>query len=228
MSREIAQSMKADIAPYLNRPWSVDLFETPLKDPANCLFGGVCCCIGAVKQRQELLQLTGEPYLCCAGTCPLGPLGEPQPMTPCLCLEAALCPQMALSANRFFVQSRFGLKNTEADHALMQATGMLYMCASYAACFMELKRCAQSCGVDIDGPCWDIQLPVRELILMADCAFLCLNGCMYSQQQVEINAMKANGYGGPPQGVLSALPQKLQAIISNAQRAPSQQFMQMT
>eukprot|EP00435_Cladocopium_sp_Y103_P065941 s800_g28.t1 len=238
MGREM-QSMKADIAPYLNREWQVELYETPMKSPLDCLFGGVCCCIGAAKQRHELLVITGEPYICCwcLSRCrPLpgrelsllkaGPCGEPQPEIPCLLLEVFLCPQMALSANRFFVQSRFGLMNTPTDNTLMAATAWIAMCANYAACFMEMKYCCRECfQVDLDGPCLDIQLPVREqlqrasrweMFVLADLAFLCLNGCMYAQQQVEIDAMQRGRYSGPPQAVLQALPSNLQACMGGA------------
>ncbi|CAL1136993.1 unnamed protein product [Cladocopium goreaui] len=216
MGREM-QSMKADIAPYLNREWQVELYETPMKSPLDCLFGGVCCCISAAKQRHELLVITGEPYICCAGLCQAGPCGEPQPEIPCLLLEVFLCPQMALSANRFFVQSRFGLMNTATDNTLMAATAWIAMCANYAACFMEMKYCCRDCfQIDLDGPCLEIQLPVREMFVLADLAFLCLNGCMYAQQQVEIDGMQRGHYNGPPQAVLQALPPNLQACMGGA------------
>mmetsp|Transcript_34616 Transcript_34616/g.79713 ORF Transcript_34616/g.79713 Transcript_34616/m.79713 type:complete len:235 (+) Transcript_34616:27-731(+) len=219
-----AIAIKADIAPYLNREWQVELFNAPVSSPLECLFGGVCCCVAAAKQRHELLELTGEPYVCCAGMCEVGPLGEAQPEMPCLCCEVLFCPQLALSANRFFVQSRFGLQNTPADNALISATNWIGMLFNYCACFMEMKYCCQECfQIDIDGPCCDIQLPLRELALIADCAFLCLNGCMFAQQQVEIDTMKGRGYYGPPQAVLSALPARLQALMSSSR--PPQQFM---
>mmetsp|Transcript_8746 Transcript_8746/g.18551 ORF Transcript_8746/g.18551 Transcript_8746/m.18551 type:complete len:231 (-) Transcript_8746:32-724(-) len=218
-------SVKAVIAPYLHREWQVELFEAPARRPIGCLFSGICCCIGAAKQRHELLELTGEPYVCCAGLCQLGPFGDPLPEIPCLCLEVFLCPQMAVSANRFFTQSRFGLMNTPADNALVEAANCLAAVANCAVCFMELKGCCQQCfQIDLDGPCLDIQLPVRELILLADFAYLCLNGCMYAQQQAEIDAMQSRGYGGAPQALLAVLPQKMQALMANA-RPPQQQFM---
>eukprot|EP00439_Symbiodinium_sp_Y106_P011559 s1548_g1.t1 len=153
----------------------------------------------------------------------LGPFGDPLPEIPCLCLEVFLCPQMAVSANRFFTQSRFGLMNTPADNALVEAANCLAAVANCAVCFMELKGCCQQCfQIDLDGPCLDIQLP--ELILLADFAYLCLNGCMYAQQQAEIDAMQSRGYGGAPQALLAVLPQKMQALMANA-RPPQQQFM---
>eukprot|EP00913_Durusdinium_trenchii_P020005 g18804.t1 len=198
------QSMKADIAPYLNREWQVDLYETPMKRPFDCLFGGVCCC---------------------AGLCQFGPLGEPQPEVPGLCCEVLLCPQMALSANRFFVQSRFGLMNTQTDNALMASTAWIGMCANYAACFMEMTPAWKdfpASGKVAAEIASKLTSMGPELYILADLAFLCLNGCMYAQQQVEIDEMQGRGYRGASQAVLQALPPKLQALMG---QAPNQFMM---
>ena len=109
--------------------------------------------------------------------------------------------------------------NTPTDNSLMGATAWIAMCANQMACFMEMKYCCRECfQIDLDGPCLDINLPVREMYILADIAFLCLNGCMYAQQQVEIDAMAAQNYRGAPQAVLHALPQKLQALMGTPQQ----------
>lgn len=39
-------------------------------NPLDCCFFYCCAPCAVYSQRRDLLELTGEPYVCCAGTCP--------------------------------------------------------------------------------------------------------------------------------------------------------------
>jgi len=53
--------------------------------------------------------------------------------------------------------------------------------------------------------------------MLVDCLVMVVNGCMYAQQQVEIEDIKKNGYRGPPQGIIAALPPAQQKMIMQGQ-----------
>jgi len=206
--------LKPELAAYSNREWSVPLFSAPVEAPLSFAFGCFCPCCAIAKQRKDLLDLTGEPYVCCGGIarpCPCVDCGEEQPEVPCLYLEAFCCPQIALNANRFMMHTRFGLQNTECDDWLFQATACIACLAQGAQCIRCLRECFQ---IDLPGDCDDcIANNADELTECANCAILSVNGCMFAQQAAEISRIQESGYGGPAREIISALPPKQQAMI---------------
>eukprot|EP00930_Biecheleria_cincta_P003494 TRINITY_DN10442_c0_g3_i1.p1 TRINITY_DN10442_c0_g3~~TRINITY_DN10442_c0_g3_i1.p1 ORF type:complete len:248 (+),score=40.81 TRINITY_DN10442_c0_g3_i1:68-745(+) len=206
--------LNPELAGYAHREWSVQLFSAPCEAPCSFAFGCFCPCCAIAKQRKDLLELTGEPYVCCGGIakpCPCCDCGDEQPEVPCLCLEAFLCPQIALSANRYIMQTRFGLENTECDDCLFQVTGCLACLANAAQCIRCLRDCFQ---IDLPGDCDDcIANNADELTELANCVILSVSGCMFAQQNAEIHLIEESGYGGPAREIISALPPKQQAMI---------------
>ena len=74
----------------LENKWGVGLFTSPCSEPAAFRDAIFCTSCVAYQQRTAILELTGEPYYCCAGVYPFGPLGQPcDPV--CLFLETWFC-----------------------------------------------------------------------------------------------------------------------------------------
>mmetsp|Transcript_14899 Transcript_14899/g.32174 ORF Transcript_14899/g.32174 Transcript_14899/m.32174 type:complete len:253 (-) Transcript_14899:71-829(-) len=186
--------IKQEITQNLTGHWSVGLFEAPCQAPHIFLYGCCCTCCAVYQQREELLTLTGEPYICCAGLFPCGPLGEPQDKT-CLFAEVCCCTGLALGANRFMVQTRFDKENTACDDCILWTTCLFSCAVDIAQCFMDVPR---------------------EIELLSDCANMTVNGCMHTQQHIEIQEIKKNGYQGPPAHVMGVLPPKQLEMIQQA------------
>lgn len=183
--------LKQELVQACTGHWKTEMFEAPLQAPVSCLYGCCCICCASYQQRTELLDLTGEPYVCCAGLCPCGPLGEPQDRA-CLALEVCCCPGLALSANRFMVQTRFDKENTACDDCIITFT-CLFVCA------LDIARC-----------CIDIP---HELDFLADCLVMSVQGCMHAQQQIEINEIKKNGYHGMNPLIMQSMPPSQQEMF---------------
>jgi len=194
-------------------------------------YGCVCCCCAIGQQRMELLDVTGEPYVCCAGiaSMPCCPCPDNMPAIPCVWVEAFCCPQMALSANRFIIQSRFGLQNTSCDDCLFNAMGCWLACAKTVVCLpcsCGLDCLRENCGLDLPCSCDDFCAEnANECTELANCLILLMNGCMFAQQQAEINKIRGN-YNGPSPQMIELLPPKQQAMIQNATSHTSQGVMQ--
>jgi len=186
-----AMPVKKELGQALTGKWQVELFAAPAKNPLQCCFGCWCPCCAAIQQREELLAMTGEPYVCCAGLCPCGPLGEPQDKS-CLYVEACCCPGLAIDANRYMVQTRFDRMNTACDDCIITCTFCFACAIDVAKCFTDVPQ---------------------ELEFLADCLVMTVNGCMHSQQQIEINYIKSVGYAGPPPALLAMMPPKQQNMI---------------
>lgn len=178
--------IKQEVTSNLHGQWKVELFKAPCEVPWQCLYGCLCTPCAAYQQREELLDFTGEPYVCCAGLCACGPLGEPMDRG-CLCIEACCCAGMALSGNRFMIQTRFDRENTPCDDCIITFTTCFYCAVEIAKCFVDVP----------DG-----------LELLADCLVMSVNGCMHAQQHIELAEIKKNTatYAGPPAAVLQYLP----------------------
>eukprot|EP00928_Gymnodinium_smaydae_P028852 TRINITY_DN21896_c0_g1_i1.p1 TRINITY_DN21896_c0_g1~~TRINITY_DN21896_c0_g1_i1.p1 ORF type:complete len:272 (-),score=67.08 TRINITY_DN21896_c0_g1_i1:220-990(-) len=186
--------IKEEVSKNFTGQWQVGLFEAPVQAPHKCCYGCVCICCSAYTQRNELLDLTGEPYVCFGGLCDgCGPLGEPQDRS-CLFLEVCCCPGLALSGNRWMVQTRFDRENTPCDDFIITATCLFYYAVQLAQC------------------CFDVP---NELEMLADCAVFSVDGCMYAQQQIEIEHIKKTGYTGPPAHIVDCLPPKQQQMLGS-------------
>lgn len=184
--------IKQEVTQQLTGRWKHEMFQAPAAAPLQFLYGCCCTCCAVYQQREELLRITGEPYICCAGLCPCGPLGEPMDKN-CLIIEACCCTGWALSGNRFLIQTRFDKENTPCDDCILWGT-CLFVCAiDIARCFIDLPD---------------------ELEFCADCLIMTVNGCMHAQQHLEIEEVKKTGYNGPPPQIIGILPPKQQEMIS--------------
>mmetsp|Transcript_3791 Transcript_3791/g.14053 ORF Transcript_3791/g.14053 Transcript_3791/m.14053 type:complete len:271 (-) Transcript_3791:287-1099(-) len=184
--------IKGEVAAQLTGRWKHQMFEAPCEAPVQCLYGCLCTCCAVYQQREELLKITGEPYICCAGLCPCGPLGEPQDKN-CLVIEACCCTGWALSANRYMIQTRFDRENTPCDDCIIWGTCLFICGLNIARCFMDIPD---------------------ELDFCADCLIMTVNGCMHAQQHIEIQEIKNTGYQGPPAQLIHLLPPLQQKMIT--------------
>eukprot|EP00747_Dinoflagellata_sp_TGD_P161939 gnl/TRDRNA2_/TRDRNA2_178989_c0_seq1.p1 gnl/TRDRNA2_/TRDRNA2_178989_c0~~gnl/TRDRNA2_/TRDRNA2_178989_c0_seq1.p1 ORF type:complete len:212 (+),score=48.33 gnl/TRDRNA2_/TRDRNA2_178989_c0_seq1:132-767(+) len=195
--------------------WQVKMFDTPCEVPGKCCYGCFCPCCFAFQQRNEILDITGEPYVCCGGICPCGPFGKPQKEDDkpvCLCMEVTCCTSFAVAGNRFMIQTRFMKENDACDDCII-------LFANCLSCFATILAIT---GV-MDDDATDC------MVALADCVNCSVMGCMLSQQQVELEKVKEEGYGGIPDSVLRALSPHQQEMISCKKnqrgKAPGQQRM---
>jgi hypothetical protein len=185
--------IKQEVVEQLTGKWQIGLFEAPCKAPHWCLAGCCCCCCMAGKQRGDILEVIGEPYVCCGGMFPCGPLGEPQDQN-CMWAEAFCCHSCAISANRFLIQTRFDRENTCCDDCILWTVCL----ASWAVCIL------QCVGVDVP----------QEIENLVDCMIMTVNGCMLAQQQNEIEYVKKTGFGGVNPAIKNMLAPNQQHMIS--------------
>eukprot|EP00397_Hematodinium_sp_SG-2012_P053105 GEMP01063191.1.p1 GENE.GEMP01063191.1~~GEMP01063191.1.p1 ORF type:complete len:220 (+),score=43.08 GEMP01063191.1:150-809(+) len=182
----------------LGGEFEVPMQEAPCKEPVQCCFGCWCPCCAAYYQREQLLEITGEEYFCCGGACPYCGLDQPQSKVPCLCLETFCCPWLAITGNRYMVQTRFDKRNTPCDEFLI----VFAVCCSNVVAILQ-------CFVDIP----------QEVHMAKDILVATVQGCMHAQQQHEIDIIKKSGYGKPSAGILHALPPQQQMMIQQSKPA---------
>lgn len=176
--------MRSQLTQAATGEWSVGLFEVPCHTPLHCFYGACCPWCAAYTQRMELLELTGEPYVCCAGLIPCGPCTEPQDPS-CLVCEVCCCTSLAMSANRFMVQTRFNKMNTPCDDCLIVTTCFCNMFLMVAECFCNAPP---------------------ELEWLVDLLNFSVWGCMHGQQHAEIQELRKHVYQGPPQHLMVLMP----------------------
>lgn len=209
--------VKVEINDYLTEKWAFNMLDAPVQVPMLCLKGVCCTCCFAYEQRTELLDITGEPYVCCGGTCPCGPLGKPCPADQAkawLGVEAVCCTFQAVTANRYMVQTRFGRMNDPCDDMLLAYTAMINTAAILAECFCDRE--------DADN-----------LRLMADIVNCSVCACMLAQQQNEIGIIQEQlaakgGYKGPGREVMGLLPPEQQKMVTTSKQEPPGQYGAMT
>lgn len=194
--------VKQQISENFTGKWQHGLFEAPCKAPVDFCFGCCCTCCMAGKQRGDLLDLTGEPYVCCGGLFPCGPLGEPQDRN-CMWAEACCCTGCAIAGNRWMVQTRFDRENTACDE-----------CILWLACLMPIIICVLKCFIEVPD----------EVENCVDCFTMIVNGCMLAQQQSEIKYIQSTGYNGPPQKIVGMLNSAQQQAIQQGSAPPQQQM----
>lgn len=182
--------LKQPVAAECQGQWITTLFRTSCERPGSCLYGYACLCCAVYHQRVQLLEITGEPYICVGGLCPVGPLRNPQGRS-CLAIESCLCPCWALNGNRYIVQTRFDKANTFCDNLLLAFT---FPCS----CWASVSRLR------------------KETPEIGDCTCIAnfsVAGCMHAQQQIEIDEIKQNGYYGPRDVLFDVLPPMQQEMI---------------
>eukprot|EP00443_Scrippsiella_acuminata_P008627 CAMPEP_0115201832 /NCGR_PEP_ID=MMETSP0270-20121206/17824_1 /TAXON_ID=71861 /ORGANISM="Scrippsiella trochoidea, Strain CCMP3099" /LENGTH=512 /DNA_ID=CAMNT_0002615247 /DNA_START=28 /DNA_END=1568 /DNA_ORIENTATION=- len=187
--------LKQQVVDQLSGEWQVGLCEAPCSAPLSFCYGCLCSCCMAAQQRQQILDVIGEPYVCCGGMFPCCGLDSPQDSS-CAWVEACCCPGLAVAANRFLIQTRFDRQNTACDDCILWVTCL----APWVVC---LCQCA---GVDVPD----------EVENCVDCLQMSVTGCMLAQQKVEIDYVKTTGFSGPPPCVVGMLPPAQQQMISHA------------
>jgi len=194
--------VKQTISQDLHGEWQIGLFEAPCKAPLPFCYGYCCCCCMAGQQRLKILDVIGEPYVCCGGAFPCGPLGEPQDRN-CVWAEAFCCNGCAISGNRFLIQTRFDRQNTFCDDCLLWSVCL----AQWSVCILQMV------GVEVP----------EEIENLVDCIAEIVSGCMLAQQEVEIEFVKKQGYAGCPQPIFSSMTPAQQQLVQ--QGKPPQQQM---
>jgi hypothetical protein len=199
---------KQEVVETLTGYFQIGMFEAPCKAPHWWLAGCCCCCCMAGKQRNDILDVIGEPYVCCGGEwaddcCALvacGLLDQPMDRN-CLWVEALCCPCCAIDGNRFLIQTRFDRMNTACDE-----------CILWTKVIMDCLLC-RGCGMDPLG-CSEDELLGSMLL---DCICLPVSGgCMLAQQQHEIEYMKKTGFAGVKPTITAILSPNQQHMISQA------------
>jgi len=193
--------IKQELAANLTGQWQIGLFESPCKAPADFCLGFLCCgctCVKTALQRNELLEFIGEPYVCCGGIFPCGPLGNPQDPN-CVWCEACCCTGCAISGTRFLMQTRFDLQNTCFDDCILWVTYLI----SWIVCILRMF-------VDIPD----------EIEAMVDLLIQIVNGCMIAQQQTELNYQKSKGYNGIPANIMGAVLNPKQQEMAHKAQVP--------
>eukprot|EP00397_Hematodinium_sp_SG-2012_P050585 GEMP01058862.1.p1 GENE.GEMP01058862.1~~GEMP01058862.1.p1 ORF type:complete len:232 (+),score=38.90 GEMP01058862.1:259-954(+) len=181
-----------EINDALGGEFGIPMQETPCREPICCCIGCWCPCCASYYQREQLLEITGEEYVCCAGSCGCCGLDKPMPKVPCLCLETCCCTWMAITSNRFMVQTRFGKRNTPCDECIIMFAVCCSCCVTIASCFIDVPP---------------------EIEMLKDCIVHSVMGCMHAQQHHEIKEIKKVGYAKPDPGLVQMLPPAQQQMI---------------
>mmetsp|Transcript_105291 Transcript_105291/g.203913 ORF Transcript_105291/g.203913 Transcript_105291/m.203913 type:complete len:197 (-) Transcript_105291:94-684(-) len=174
--------------------WQVQMIDSPCKRPSYWCYGCACPCCFTYYQRQELLEITGEKYICCAGLFPCGPLDQPQDEK-CLVLEVCCCLGLALSGNRWMLQTRFLKQNDPCDDFLM-------CCNAALAC---LALCMQLFGADEDA--------TNAITCLSEVMNTCVISCMLAQHQMEIDHIKEAHLEPRIDQILAVLPPRQQEMM---------------
>mmetsp|Transcript_5225 Transcript_5225/g.6488 ORF Transcript_5225/g.6488 Transcript_5225/m.6488 type:complete len:213 (+) Transcript_5225:115-753(+) len=112
--------------------WQVKPQCACCSDPVTCCIGSACPCCTVWHQRQEILELAKQPYICCGGRfaewgcCLCGRCGRSFPTLEKpfdapnlgLCVEAFCCTPFAIVGNRFLIQDEFDRVNDEWDDCI--------------------------------------------------------------------------------------------------------------
>jgi len=146
--------------------WKIDMLTAPCKEPLYFCLGCFCACCFVYKQREEILEITGEPYRCFGGHCCV-PCPE-MPKVPCLCLESCCCTGNAIMANRYMIRDMYVLELDPCDECLICVAVAL----SWIVCILQVL------GVIPDDS------PLEQL---ADCFITMVLGCSLAQNQSELN-----------------------------------------
>merc|ERR1740121_2594853 len=169
------------------------MLDAPCSAPGKFAYGCCCPCCFTCAQRNELLRMTSEQYVCCAGLFPCGPLGEPQDPN-CVYAEVCCCMGCAISGNRWMLQTRFLKQNDPCDDCLICCNAVL----STVACLMELF------GVDEDA--------TSAVTCAADTMNACVISCMLAQHEVEMDHIKEKTIEPAMAKILAFLPPKQQEM----------------
>jgi hypothetical protein len=193
-------SSKRDMCSKLSGEWEVDLCSTPTTPASMPYFWASFCCWGCCvpqiltcKQRREILELTGEPYVCCAGRgpgfCGINTPVDRESADPQIVMESVCCFFCAVDANRWYVQSRFGRMNTEMDNNIL-------WCEEQLVIFAALLRCANCLDNMIGFDCINDDC-VDAVSLLSRLVTATVFSCMIAQQELAVQNTRTSGYNGP-------------------------------
>lgn len=189
-----AAQQKMELKKDLTGEWEVGLLETPMKHPGICCPVAICFPCGAsyfaCQQRKKILELTGEPYVCCGdGLCGFFKAEKnPKDVEHEMLAEACCCLLIAVQTNRFYIQTRFNKKDTECDHRLM----CIEECLWTFACVLRLLNV-------IDDMCGLGLIPneiVHAISCIADTLTCSVFSCMLTQQHVALEEISKQQGGG--------------------------------
>lgn len=190
-----------DIERHITGEFNHGTVDAIMSDPLQILT--FCCCApcSLFSQRQRILAVTKEPYVCCGGAWPLCGLDKPVPEE-WLCVEACCLQGAALAGNRFLMQTRFNRRNSKIDNVL----SFFHCCV---ACECAIARLCMDCSVERENLC-------KSLVCVCP-----VSHCQVGADLADIEKTNTR-YNGPSPGLLAELPVHYSLIGA---RAPAQMKM---
>lgn len=207
ISEEVADALEG-------REWQIDMCSAPCEAPISFCYGCCCPCCAIYGQRNEFLDMTGEPYfffngmcVCCKACGATQPQDDCKPC--CLCCEACCCTGIAGSINRYLIQTRLGRENSDCDDRIMCCTGCVICIADLCQCCACIFQCFDLPGADTIDDLADC------LTFIANGLYMTMLGCWYAQQHEELEHVKeTGGYTGPPSEIVHLMPPDQQAMMT--------------
>ena len=117
---------------------------------------GGCCCV--------------QPGSLCEESCPI----------PCMCLEALLCPGLAVSASSAVIRDRYSLGLDDDDVRLIRCSNFLFYFSSCLHFLTFITEC--------DGD----KLLAYVVDMISDIVFCCVSGCMSAQVHHEMKIRESS------------------------------------
>lgn len=193
--------MKPEINNVLRGVWQHEMMNAPMQDPLHWCYGLWCPCCFSYQQRHKVLDITGEPYICCGGVMPC--CAQPcDSRDPWLCLEACCCVHTSILSNRFVIQTRFDIANDPCDETLLQIMMCLNIIADFAQCCCDRET-------------------AENARCLSDLVNACVCSCMLTQQNLELQrieqALTVQPYAGPPPYIFAVLPPAQQQMVQASQ-----------
>jgi len=149
------------------KEWQDGMLNQPCANPLYCCVGCFCGCCFAYKQRERILDISGDEYKPCGGyfcCCETPEL----PKIPFLCCEACCCTWTAIMVNRYMVRDMYNLKLDPCDECLL-----------WCACIVSWLVCILKCfGVIEEDSICDV---------LADCFIMSVMGCSLAQNEAELD-----------------------------------------
>lgn len=175
-----------------NSTFDISMCEAPCREPCCCLSAALCFCPAQVWMRHRVLNHV-EPgsnwrnYTCCQGTFPgccclqPGQMCESTCPCACMCLEACLCPGLAVSATSIVVRHEYRLGLDADDVRLIRCNNCLQVFSCLFSCLARCTDCA-----------WDDQA-ASVVDCIADVVFCSVAACSTAQTYHEIKVREQMG-----------------------------------
>ena len=191
--------LPSDIDRHLTKDFRHSECTSVCLNPVDCCFNTYCAPCSVYMQRRRILDITGEPYVMCGGTCPC--CGFEKPRSDCWLLwEVCCCLGGAVAGNRFLVQTRFNRRNTCFDN-----------CCTICHCCISLEFMLLRC-------CCDCSKERENLYKAGQCAGL----CSHCQNIEAIDEFQKSGYIAPLPGLIRELPEHFRQVGFTIADAPAQ------